>query len=32
VEFSDFLLVLWEKVADFGHPGSTEKIVILADF
>jgi hypothetical protein len=30
-EFSEFL-VLWEKIAEFGQPGSTGKIGILEDF
>jgi hypothetical protein len=32
VEFSDFFFVFWEKVAEFGHPGSTGKVGILEDF
>jgi hypothetical protein len=31
VEFSDFFVLL-EKVAEFGHPGSTEKVGLLEDF
>jgi hypothetical protein len=27
-----FLLVLLEKVAEFGHPGNTEKVEFLEDF
>jgi hypothetical protein len=28
----EFFLVLWEKVAEFGHSGYTGKIDILEDF
>jgi hypothetical protein len=27
-----FLLILWEKVAEFDHPGNTGKIGIHEDF